>query len=197
MAISIAAAATFEPSAPPQLPLATAFTELSYNPPPTTTITAFEELPSQAVISSRARTPPDNVSRHSSPDDVSSTKSSPNSGTSSCAHDTWDSEEGKIAKPGGEPGRPASGGYNLADALSERGWDAKAFKRLKVSLMITRLTILCLRTPQSYVHYLVDKYLDTKQCYTCQDPKLLRNICEWVCRISVFLRAIHIITSIL
>ena len=187
MAISITAAATFEPSAPPQLLLATAFTELSYNPPPPTTITAFEELPSQAVISLRAHTPPDNVSRHSSPDDVSSTKSSPNSGTLSCAHDTWDSEEGKFTKPEGEPGQPASGRYNLADSLSERGWDTKAFKRLKVSLMITHLAMLCLCTPQSYVHYLVDKYLNTKQCYTCQDPKLLCNICEWVCHISVFM----------
>ena len=49
----------------------------------------------------------------------------------------------QIAKPDGQPGRPGSGRYNLADALSEFGWDTKAFKKLKVSLIFTRLILLC------------------------------------------------------
>ena len=153
MVTSTPVAATFESSAPPQFPLATAFTELPCNPHPAT-ITAFEELPSKMTkrtggaalsdqIALRAPTPPEVSSWHSSPDDASSTKSSLDSGSSSCAHDGWDSEEGKIAKPDGQPGRPGSGGYNLADALSEFGWDAKAFKKLKVSLIFTRLILLC------------------------------------------------------
>ena len=94
-------------------------------------------------ITLRAPTPPEVSSQHSSPDDASSTKSSLDSGSSSCAHDDWDSEEGKIAKPDGQPGQPGSGRYNLADALSEFGWDAKAFKKLKVSLIFTHLILLC------------------------------------------------------
>ena len=39
------------------------------------------------------------------------------------------SEEGKIPKPEGEPGRPGRGGYNLERAVN---WPAKDYKRLKV-----------------------------------------------------------------
>jgi hypothetical protein len=40
-----------------------------------------------------------------------------------------DSDEGKILKPIGGPGRPGRGGYNLESAIC---WDVLAFKKLKV-----------------------------------------------------------------
>ena len=58
MTISTPVPAFFESGTPaPQLLLATAFTELSYNHP--ATITAFEELPSQVTACPRNATPPD------------------------------------------------------------------------------------------------------------------------------------------
>lgn len=51
-------------------------------------------------------------------------------------------------------------------------------------------------TLKTYVHRLSNKYLDTKQCYTCQDPKLLLDVCEWVSHPPLALHPIRIIAPI-
>ena len=143
MTISTPVPAFFESSPPPpQLPLATAFTELSYNHP--TTVTAFQELPSHVTASA---TPPNNGSSQDADDAIPpEDDDAPNddaleddnaSGLSNCAHDSWEMEEGKIPKPSGESGRPHSGGYNLENVLAKNGWDSKKFKKLKVSCYVS------------------------------------------------------------
>ena len=123
----------FESSTPPpQLPLATAFTELSYNHP--ATITAFKELPSQVTACPGNATPPDDDAIP--PEDDDAPKDDNASGSSNCAHDSWEMEEDKTPKPHGEPGRPHSGGYNLENVLAKNGWDSKKFKKLKVNCYI-------------------------------------------------------------
>ena len=133
MTISTPVPAFFESGTPPpQLPLATAFTELSYNHP--ATITAFEELPSQVTACPRNATPPDDDAIPPKDDDAPEDDNA--SGSSNCAHDSWEMEEDKIPKPRGEPGRPHSGGYILENVLAKNGWGSKKFKKLKVNCYI-------------------------------------------------------------
>lgn len=138
MASSTPVPAFFQSSdPPPQLRLANTFTELSYNfhPP---TITAFKRLPSKVSWEtschihspSSSSTSPQNAipptpNRRSSQD---TTPDDDNTSTRSS-----DSEDSKISKPNGEPGRPDSGGHNLEKALLKHGWTTKSFKKLKVS----------------------------------------------------------------
>lgn len=140
MTISTPVPAFFESGTPPpQLPLATAFTELSYNHP--ATVTAFEELPSQVTACPRNATPPDDDAIPPDddaipPEDDDAPEDDNASGSSNCAHDSWEMEEDKIPKPRGEPGRPHSGGYNLENVLAKNGWGSKKFKKLKVNCYI-------------------------------------------------------------
>ena len=93
MTISTPVPAFFESGTPPpQLPLATALTELSYNHP--ATVTAFEELPSQVTACPCNATPPNDDAIP--PEDDDAPKDDNALGSSNCAHDSWEMEEDKI-----------------------------------------------------------------------------------------------------
>jgi hypothetical protein len=151
MPFSKSVAAFFEPGAPPPpLPLLTSQTDLFYDTPCPSTIVAHEELvmkrQGKPLLATREgvqrmrKTIPHHhqasplipkplevdVDGHEDvqeDDDLSSGVSDAQSKASD------DSDEGKIPKPIGEPGRPGHGGYSLESAIS---WDALAFKKLKV-----------------------------------------------------------------
>ncbi|KAG1901303.1 uncharacterized protein F5891DRAFT_1187578 [Suillus fuscotomentosus] len=66
------------------------------------------------------------------------------------------SEDSKIPKPAGEPGRPGRGGYTLREALD---WSPKAYTKFKNSM-----------------HHLIEEHLDTTKCASSQSPILLKTV---------------------
>ncbi|KAG1812802.1 uncharacterized protein BJ212DRAFT_1482872 [Suillus subaureus] len=66
------------------------------------------------------------------------------------------SEDSKIPKPAGEPGRPGHGGYTLHEALD---WNPKAYTKFKRSM-----------------HSLIDNHLDMTKCASAQSPVLLEVV---------------------
>jgi hypothetical protein len=136
-------AAFFEPGAPPPpLPLLTSRTELSYNTPPPAKTVAREELlqnsgPGRTIkpptIHARVKAPQIRIRDERSDSESSSSDSSDSdsseSDSSEPALSEVDSSDGRVQRPGGEPGRPGRGGYNLEEAV---GWNGKDFKRLQV-----------------------------------------------------------------
>ncbi|KAG1761267.1 hypothetical protein EDD22DRAFT_847892 [Suillus occidentalis] len=66
------------------------------------------------------------------------------------------SEDSKIPKPAGEPGRPGRGGYMLREALD---WSPKAYTKFKNSM-----------------HHLIEEHLDTTKCASSQSPILLKTV---------------------
>ncbi|KAG1789905.1 uncharacterized protein HD556DRAFT_1446693 [Suillus plorans] len=66
------------------------------------------------------------------------------------------SEDSKIPKPTGEPGRPGRGGYTLYEALD---WNPKAYAKFK-----------------KHMHRLIDDHLDTAKCASAQSPILLKAV---------------------
>ncbi|KIK33157.1 hypothetical protein CY34DRAFT_18549 [Suillus luteus UH-Slu-Lm8-n1] len=68
------------------------------------------------------------------------------------------SEDSKIPKPAGEPGRPGHGGYTLYEALD---WNPRAYTKFK-----------------KYMHSLVEDHLDTTKCASAQSPALLKVVCD-------------------
>ncbi|KAG1769699.1 hypothetical protein EV702DRAFT_1202727 [Suillus placidus] len=66
------------------------------------------------------------------------------------------SEDSKIPKPAGEPGRPGQGGYTLHEALD---WNPKAYVRFK-----------------KHMHHLIDEHLDMAKCASTQSPILLKAV---------------------
>ncbi|KAG2746667.1 hypothetical protein P692DRAFT_201867553 [Suillus brevipes Sb2] len=66
------------------------------------------------------------------------------------------SEDSKIPKPAGEPGRPGRGGYMLREALD---WSPKAYTKFKNSM-----------------HRLIEEHLDTMRCASSQNPILLKTV---------------------
>ncbi|KAG2053386.1 hypothetical protein BDR06DRAFT_1008779 [Suillus hirtellus] len=67
------------------------------------------------------------------------------------------SEDSKIPKPAGEPGRPGHGGYTLREALD---WNPKSYAKFKRSM-----------------HSLINNHLDTTKCASAQSPMLLEVMC--------------------
>ncbi|KAG1887549.1 uncharacterized protein F5891DRAFT_1199594 [Suillus fuscotomentosus] len=67
------------------------------------------------------------------------------------------SEDSKIPKPAGEPGRPGRGGYTLREALD---WNPKAYAKFK-----------------KYMHRLIEDHLDTTKCASAQSAALLKVVC--------------------
>ncbi|KAG2126382.1 uncharacterized protein EDB93DRAFT_1257531 [Suillus bovinus] len=68
------------------------------------------------------------------------------------------SEDSKIPKPAGEPGRPGHGWYTLYEALD---WNPKAFAKFKKCM-----------------HHLIDDHLDTSKCASAQSPMVLQTVCN-------------------
>ncbi|KAG1844360.1 hypothetical protein F4604DRAFT_1689118 [Suillus subluteus] len=66
------------------------------------------------------------------------------------------SEDSKIPKPAGEPGRPGHGGYTLREALD---WNPKAYAKFKKSM-----------------HSLIEDHLDMTKCASAQSPMLLEVV---------------------
>ncbi|KAG1892292.1 hypothetical protein F4604DRAFT_1672344 [Suillus subluteus] len=66
------------------------------------------------------------------------------------------SEDSKIPKPAGEPGRPGCGGYTLYEALD---WNPKAYAKCKKCM-----------------HRLIDDHLDTSKCASAQSPAVLQTV---------------------
>ncbi|KAF8550533.1 hypothetical protein OG21DRAFT_1468594 [Imleria badia] len=66
------------------------------------------------------------------------------------------SNDSKIPKPQGEPGRPGRGGYNLETTLS---WNHTAYVKFK-----------------KVTHRLIDEHLDTTKCASAQSPVLLKAV---------------------
>ena len=98
----------------------------------------------KAVTPKRTGMPPQNHASRSesvpsSSESLTSESSSSDLSSESSADSLLDevcselSDESKIPKPSGEPGRPGRGGYNLENTL---GWSQKAFIKLKVCLSI-------------------------------------------------------------
>lgn len=128
MATSSPIPAFFEPGAPPSpLPTLTAQTDLGYGTG-AYTITAREELPSLFFNRIQATNPSQDLPPPSSRVRFQSIPTSDDS--ESDAESSVPSDDGKIAKPHGEAGRPHSGGYNLERTLA---WRKATFKQLKVS----------------------------------------------------------------
>ncbi|KAI5993440.1 hypothetical protein EDD15DRAFT_2367177 [Pisolithus albus] len=86
-----------------------------------------------------------------STDESSSEASSDDDSTASTI-----SDESKIPKPQGEPGRPGRGGYTLEAALD---WNHSAYMKFK------KLT-----------HRLIEEHLDTTKCASAQNPALLKLV---------------------
>lgn len=122
----------FEPGAPsPMIPVLTSQTEFINSNLHSTILT--EELPRTQRV--RHATPTAHkiplFHAHSpSPHSTESSISSDNDNTGDSTASESDSEDGLIAKPPGEAGRPGRGGYNLEIELA---WDSKKFHKLKVS----------------------------------------------------------------
>lgn len=68
-----------------------------------------------------------------------------------------EAEDGKIAKPLGEAGRPKSGGYNLERELA---WPEDSFKQLKVSFI-------------PHLHKLDDTNLSTRNLFSSKPASIL------------------------
>ncbi|KAG2102306.1 hypothetical protein BD769DRAFT_1390137 [Suillus cothurnatus] len=70
------------------------------------------------------------------------------------------SEDSKIPKPAGEPGRPGRGGYTLREALD---WNPKTYTKFK-----------------KYMQKLIENHLDTTKCASAQSAALLKVVCNKV-----------------
>ncbi|KAG1867695.1 hypothetical protein F4604DRAFT_1927479 [Suillus subluteus] len=66
------------------------------------------------------------------------------------------SEDLKIPKPAGEPGRPGRGGYTLYEALD---WNPKVYAKFKKNM-----------------HNFIEDHLDTTKCASAQSPALLKVV---------------------
>ncbi|OAX32077.1 hypothetical protein K503DRAFT_805530 [Rhizopogon vinicolor AM-OR11-026] len=80
------------------------------------------------------------------------------------------SEDSKIPKPHGEPGRPGRGGYTLQEALD---WSTKTYAKFK-----------------KCVHHLIDEHLDVTKCTSSQSPALLGIVRNKVSILSILTAAI-------
>ncbi|KAG2123446.1 hypothetical protein DEU56DRAFT_917409 [Suillus clintonianus] len=98
---------------------------------------------------SRSQTPVPSDSAGSSLDSLSDSDSSSTSDVSL-------SEDSKIPKPAGEPGRPGRGGYTLYEALD---WNPKMYAKFKKN-----------------VHNFIEDHLDMTKCASAQSPALLRVV---------------------
>ncbi|KAG5349106.1 hypothetical protein C0989_005842 [Termitomyces sp. Mn162] len=67
----------------------------------------------------------------------------------------------KIPRPHGEPGRPNSGGFNLAIELAKTGWSRKSVEQLAET-----------------VHAVAQERLDLTKCYRKQDKRDVKKICD-------------------
>ncbi|KAG2739431.1 hypothetical protein P692DRAFT_201811526 [Suillus brevipes Sb2] len=101
--------------------------------------------PKKSLTRSRSQTPLPS-------DSARSLDSLSDSGTSTSSASL--SEDSKIPKPAGEPGRPGRGGYTLYEALD---WNPKAYTKFK-----------------KHVHSLVEDHLDITKCASAQSPALLK-----------------------
>ncbi|KAG1720022.1 hypothetical protein EDB19DRAFT_1918325 [Suillus lakei] len=95
---------------------------------------------------SRTPLPSDSVS---SLDSLSDSNSSSTSGASL-------SEDLKVPKPAGEPGRPGRGGYTLYEALD---WNPKAYAKFK-----------------KHMQNFIEDHLDMTKCASAQSPALLKVV---------------------
>jgi hypothetical protein len=121
--------------------------------------------PKKSLTRSRSQTPLPSDSAHSL-DSLS------DSGTSTSSASL--SEDSKIPKPAGEPGRPGHGGYTLYEALD---WNPKAYTKFKVRSDIVPLALqINSRIPKKHVHSLVEDHLDITKCASAQSPALLKVV---------------------
>lgn len=161
-------------------------------------VSAHKEPPSGTVGTSKPISRPFKVARGSTPYtknvatgkqhqlrslSVASTLSSledsdrsPESSDNDDASSVAVSDDSKIPKPVGEPGRPGRGGYTLESAVD---WNHKTFAKFKVCLSplpMMRAHVFL----KKFTHNLIDEHLDTTKCASAQNIALLKLVCDKV-----------------
>jgi hypothetical protein len=99
------------------------------------------------------------------------------------------SEDSKIPKPHGEPGRPGRGGYTLQEALD---WSPKVYVKFKVSNAFSRGGISSTHEHlKKCMHHLMDEHLDMTKCISSQSPVLLGIVRNKVSILSILTAVMH------